>query len=216
MSDIKLNIPAGGLQMASIPVLGEVLNAKKNGATIPGVYYVKELAIVNRHYTVKCPKCGKRLLVIAEKAEPFLIKCEACKVRIKIKGTEAAPEKDGNEPTGKWRIRRNNSNGKLVWQGLLTKKKYVLREGENYIGRKEPGVHSDLTLKDEYASARSVCISVKYSEEEGYSFHLTVLKATNPVLVCGKEYEEGHSVDLNYGDTIVLGNTTLTFKPVKK
>ena len=215
MSDIKLNIPEGGLQFASIPVLGKVLEAKKNGMTIPGVYYVKELAIVNRHYLVNCPKCGKRLLVLAEEAEPFLVKCEVCKVRIKIKGSEAAPPEE-NGQTGKWIISRNNSNGKLVWQGLLCKKKYVLREGENYIGRKEPGVHSDLTLKDDYASARSICISVKYNEEDGYSFHLTVLKATNPVLVCGKEYEEGHSIDLNYGDTIVLGNTTLTFKPVKK
>ena len=216
MSDIKLNIPEGGLQLASIPVLGKVLEAKKNGAKIPGVYYVKEQAIVNRHYSVNCPKCGKRLLFVAEKAEPFLVKCDACNVRIKTKGSEAAPEKEENGPTGKWIISRKDSNGKLVWHGMMYKKKYTLHEGDNFIGRKEPGIHSDLTLKDEYASARSICISVKHSEEEGYSFHLTVLKATNPVLVCGKEYEEGHSVDLNYDDTIVLGNTTLTFKPVKK
>lgn len=216
MSDIKLNIPDGGLQLASIPVLGKVLEAKKNGVKIPRFYHVKEPAIINRHYSVNCPMCGKRLLFVAEKAEPFMVNCESCKVRIKIKGSEAAPEKEENGPTGKWVINRNSSNGKLVWEELLAKKKYVLREGENYIGRKEPGVHSNLTLKDEYASARSVCINVKYSEEEGYSFHLTVLKATNPVLVCGKEYEEGHSIDLNYGDTIVLGNTTLTFKPVKQ
>lgn len=206
MSDIKFNTPEEGLQLASIPVLGEILEAKKNGAKIPGTYYVKEPAIVNRHYMVNCPKCGKSLLVVTEKVEPFLVYCEACKVRIKIKAAK--------EGTGKIPIRKNESNGKLVWLGMLKIRKFVLREGDNYIGRKEPGALSDLNLKDKYASARSICISVKHSEE-GYSFHLTVHKATNPVLVCGKEYAEGHGIDLNYGDTIVLGNTTLTFKPVK-
>jgi len=224
MSDMKLNIPEGGLTMTSIPVLGKPLEAKKNGVTIPGVYYVKKPALVNHHYTVCCPKCGKALLAATNTAGPFLVAHKGCKVRIKIQAINRVSgdsKKDKPTPTVKVPLNdRKQSNGKLVWWGnwwgIPKRKKYVLREGENYIGRKEDAVHSGLTLKDKYASKRSICITVNHSTENGYSFHLSVLKATNPVLVCGKEYEEGRGIDLNYGDTIVLGNTTLTFKPLKK
>ena len=43
-------------------------------------------------------------------------------------------------------------------------------------------------------------------------FEITVKNASNPVLVNGQEITIGSSTYLNYGDTILVGNTTLTFK----
>ena len=125
--------------------------------------------------------------------------------------TPAAPRK----VTKKYKNKGNESNAKLVWWGLSGRKQYILREGKNYIGRKDDDMPSDLSLKDEFASARSVCIEVT-KRDKGYVFHLTVERASNPVLVCGKNCPVGTSFDLNYNDTVRLGNTTLTLKPAKK
>ena len=112
------------------------------------------------------------------------------------------------------------SDAKLVWWSLLWRRKYILRMGKNYIGRRDKEYQSDLSLRDKYASARSICIEVtkKYSNRgiETYEYRLTVEKARNSVLYCGREVREGTTIDLTFGDTIVLGKTTLTLKPVKK
>ena len=62
-------------------------------------------------------------------------------------------------------------------------------------------------------SRRSILIEVAQAPK-GFTYKLTVKKCTNPVLINGKEQEVGNSIYLNYGDTILVGNTTLTFKPV--
>ena len=118
--------------------------------------------------------------------------------------------------------KRPESDAKLVWWGLsLTgRKNYILREGKNYIGRKDEDMPADLSLKDEYASARSICIEVEkiYPQrgEEYYEYTLTIVRAKNAVLVRGKEVPVGSTTKLNFNDTIVLGKTTLTLKKVKK
>ena len=228
MNNKKLNLPEGGLKVASVPVLGIAVKAK--GAKMDGVYCIKEHAIPNRHYSIACPKCGKPIVFLADSSKAMLVKHEECKVRIKVRiiqTTSTTNEEDDKKDLGSTPVdegytpkihlkQRKPSNGKLVWWGLLRRKKYVLCEGDNYVGRRDKTLPSDLSLNDDYASVRSLCISVKSSEQDGCSFHLSVQKATNPVLVAGKEYSEGQGVDLNNGDIITMGNTKLTFKLTKK
>ena len=223
----------------SIPVLGKALPTRKQG-----YYGVVATAVVGTQYAIFCPECGKVMRFKAVEARVHTISCDKCEdVKVIVKAVdkpmqqkkeEVAPQgkverqdlPDGGKKTPqapqapqqltkKYKQERNETNAKLVWYTLLGRKKYVLREGKNYIGRKDEAMPSDLSLKDNYASARSVCIEVT-KRNNGYVFHLSVERASNPVLVRGKECPVGSSFDLNYNDTIVLGSTTLTLKAIKK
>ena len=50
----------------------------------------------------------------------------------------------------------------------------------------------------------------------GYSFKLTVVRATNPVYVNGTQYAVGESVYLNFGDKLKMGSTKLEFTQAKE
>ena len=129
--------------------------------------------------------------------------------------TSQQPTEPEHKVTEKVRIHRGKQvNGKLVWGGIFSRKTYVLKEGVNYIGRADDEEPSDVSIKDACASRRSVKIEV-FPGNRGNSFKLTVENATNPVLVNRQVQQVGSSFFLNYGDTIVLGNTTLTFKESK-
>lgn len=200
----KMNIPIEEKKLVSIPELGKVIQTSKEG-----VYAVKEQAIVEKEYVVTCPICGKPVLVKAVEPITFRVMHKTCNVPIIIKGVN--PKK----PTDKFVVMGSKSNAKLTWWSLTGRKQFILRVGKNYVGRKDDDNPSDLSLKDEYASAKSIYIDVDKTSR-GYTFHLTVEHATNPVLINGKEQPVGSSFYLNDGDIIKLGNTTLTFKPAKK
>ena len=237
-TEFKLNIPAGGMKKVAVPILGEVVKTKKEG-----IYAVKEPAIVGKQYMVICPVCGKPVLTRATEPAVFRTMHKTCNAPIIIRGvmknnsvaTGCNREQEGQKIDGKSNqcsgmdskesdeindtgreVRLGSkTNAKLSWWSITGRKAFVLRIGRNYIGRRDNELPSNLSLKDEYASARSICIDVNKTAR-GYTFHLTVEHATNPVLINGKDQPEGSSFDLNYGDTIKLGNTTLSFKPVKK
>ena len=106
---------------------------------------------------------------------------------------------------------------KLTIIGKLFNNSFPLELGEIIIGRDDPDAQSDIPLKgDPCVSRRSLRITVKRDEINGYSFRLKVLKSTNPVLLNGSvidiRYDEPF---LNYGDTITVGKTTLRIDPVK-
>ena len=103
----------------------------------------------------------------------------------------------------------------LEWGGMWSKKRYVLQEGENWIGRFDNMKTSHVMVNDDFMSRRSACIEV-VSQKGAYSFKFTVYKTLNPVKVNGRELVQNQSVYLNYNDYIVMGKTTFTFKPLKK
>ena len=258
MEQSKTNLNLAGVQ--SLPILGKAVPTKKNG-----YYGVLNSARIGTEYAIICPKCGKTLRFMADKARLYTLPCDKCDdVVIIVKAVEQELQQtDGkgqpmtapnpqqqvgtisqNETTSglqtmvqpdtsqvagnggqgtvgpqkltkKYKNKGYESNAKLVWWSISGRKQYILREGKNYIGRKDEDMPSDLSLKDEFASARSVCIEAT-KRDKGYIFHLTVERASNPVLVCGKECPVGTGFDLNYNDTIRLGNTTLTLKLSKK
>ena len=103
------------------------------------------------------------------------------------------------------------SNGILQWGNIFNRKKYVLRVGENYIGREDPQAPSDVQFSDPEMSRRSVCIEVTPTGN-GYEFILTVLKATNAVLVNNAPVPIGARVQLVSGSGITLGKTLINFR----
>lgn len=221
----------------SVPLLGKVKELR------PGIYAVLKKAEPEKKYVIICPKCGKVMFIKGQQKSRWKETCGSCQTNVWIVGKIAEEQKPVDkkeavkeEPvisskskkeekssdkkeedvpvkTQKHSIKGLSSTGKFVWGGFFRKKSYVLKVGVNYIGRTDTECPSDMMIDDEYASRRSVKVEVEKGSK-GYLFKLTVISATNPVLYNGKYLEEEHSVYINYGDIITLGNTRITFKPV--
>ena len=132
-------------------------------------------------------------------------------------GTNHTDSASGNNASGgNGTVKTGKPNAKLTWGSFFNKNSYVFRRiGEHYLGRDDDEIRSDISIHDEYVSRRSVVINVIPKGGIACGYKLTVKKASNPVLVNGQTIEEGESIYLNYGDTILVGNTTLTFKQNK-
>lgn len=223
----KLIIKPGTGKKSGIPELGEVKELKE------GLYSVNKYAIVGRIYSVTCPMCGQKLVIHPTQVKSLKLKCTKCGTKILV-GVKEAPKvkpepaassnkeqskevaSEGGNKTKK--VKQNQgvvAGAQLQWGGIFSRKSYQLHVGDNYIGRKDLDVPSDVMIDDEYASRRSVKITVA-RQDNGYSYKFTVENATNPVLVNGTPQDVGYGLYLNYGDTIKLGKTSITFKPLKK
>lgn len=238
---IKINLvpKATKTNTPVIPVLGKVQELKPGVYGVlkkaqPNKSYVVICPKCGKFMTVKgqqkncwkesCKACHTSVFFVGYPAETVnpVEKKEVKKINVpvkeespKVKEEAAVPEKksEGRVPTHKVKMKGQRSSGKLVWGGFFRKKNYVLKEGVNTIGRTDTSCPSDVMIDDEFASRRSVKIEVEEGTK-GYLFKLTVISATNPVLYNGKSLEPEHSIFLNYGDIITLGNTKITFKPV--
>ena len=103
------------------------------------------------------------------------------------------------------------SEAVLRWGGPFRHKTEPLRVGCNIVGRNDPKALSDINIDDDEVSRRSVRIDVDFYNGL-YSYRLTVLRATNPVIVNGVTVLPNQTVDIHYGQNIVLGQTTIKFK----
>ena len=87
-----------------------------------------------------------------------------------------------------------------------------LRDGKQVIGRRDVDVIPDIAIDDDpYISRRSVEIDVQLTKT-GYKFVVNVLKSTNPVLHNKRVMTQGFPEYLNFGDTLQIGKTLLTFE----
>ena len=161
---------------------------------------------VGQRYEFKCPHCKKQPIGYTpqesgEKAFP----CPYCKGRIVV------------EAKSKTRIMSPDESVCLI-RGKLTKLRrgwfnssYPLKSGTTTVGRTDSSVPSDISLDgDATISRRSIEIDVT-TTEAGNRFKLRVLRTTNPVLVNSERLNEGESIQLNFGDIILLGKTRLRF-----
>lgn len=197
---------------ASHPFLG------KAELTDGGLYLVKERADIDKIYTIQCPKCNKALLIKAPAAKAYKATCKVCSTPIYYKGREeiVVNEEKKTSITEKYVGSYSKTNAKLVWGGIFNRKSFCINSVREYsIGRTDDIERSDISINDEYASRRSAVIKV-IPKAGSCMYQFTVKKASNPVLVNGKALESGESIYLNYGDTILMGETTLTFSQNKK
>ena len=125
------------------------------------------------------------------------------------------PSQDGDQLIT-WR----DPEGMLLWKSrkhfMKTSKSYRLLRGRNIVGRSDPDKPSDVMIDgDDEMSRQSVEIKVERSPVyRDYTYELRVIHATNPVRVNGRSVGYGTTVSLNYGDTICMGRTNISFVKV--
>lgn len=164
--------------------------------------------VLGTSYDITCPHCHTVIgnyKPSKEGVEAF--KCPECRERIALevrKPTNVLREDiitEGNRVKGKLKLLRK-------W-GF--NKEYVLPVGNTVIGRYDELHMSDISIKnDPTMSRKSVVIEVR-KIDAGYMFKLKVLKAANPVLHNNVPLMEGEEVSLNFGDSIILGQTQFRF-----
>lgn len=235
--ETKRNVKTGpSVPSSTYPILGTAIPSDKEG-----YFIVKNRAFIGQIYTIICPKCQKPILSKAlPSGKPTVATCKVCGTKVVFRGKETTPQAEPQHQsvleetatteqrtsTQKYRpvstetggtIKLGKPNAKLVWGNIFKKKEYVFnRTGEHYIGRDDDEVLSDVAIHDEFVSRRSVVINaIPKDGTMDCGYKLTVKNATNPVLVNGQPMEIRESTYLNYGDTILLGNTTITFKKNK-
>jgi len=161
------------------------------------------------HFQTVKPKAENRSAKTAGQKQPKQIQPER-----PLQSSKPAPEENPKQQTVRISA-ANQERAELTWGSFLFPKRYKLTKELCTIGRKDNEIKSDVELKDEYCSRRSVAITT-ISTDRGYLFKMEILSAANPVLVNGMEHTAGESLYLNYGDTITMGKTTLTFRQAKK
>lgn len=189
----KMNMPDA--KKDSSPVDYSEETAKR----LPGEY------LANESHIVLCPHCGKaKMRFIPKNAGEENIVCPECK------GKSIVSIKKKTEPISVSEVIQVQGKLQLLRKGWFNKD-FALPIGKHVIGRYDKDFPSDISIKDDVTmSRRSVIIEVSQGEK-GYSFKMTVLKATNPVLHNNRPLGEGECISLNYGDCIILGNTKFRF-----
>lgn len=210
-----VDVQVGGYEQ--FPTLGQALPVPEKN----NLYYIKETAVAGKRYSISCGCCGKKMVVAAQPGINKKI-CPECQA-VTAFGTgdlknrqQASQQKSEKKPTQK--IADGGQicdSAELTWGRLFSFHHYPLKPGVYYIGQKSVEKPSDIQLDDPYASRRSVSVEMM-PQGGGWTYKLNVHKATNPVLVNSMNIPEGDSIYLNFGDTITMGKTRLTFKKAKK
>lgn len=189
------------------PLLGEAQQMFEGD----NIYVVHERAIVDKVYSFICPRCHSVFISKTVNDDVVKVKCPECDTYICF---SSQGERQDSTIRRTQIINGNESStleGVLVWSNNGHVESKVLMPGETTIGRKSNDVPSDIELDDGTASRRSVKIVVTRGEQTGkYIFKLVVLRTTNAVYVNQNALYNNSEIYLNYGDTIKLGETTLT------
>lgn len=172
---------------------------------------VDEDFIVGTKYKFNCPHCKKQEIAFnSQKAGHKEFACPLCHGKLTVDVRDKTKVLDLDSET----IQFLKGKLVLVKRGWINKD-YPLLAGKTTVGRDDAAAPSDISIKgDSSMSRRSIEILVQHSEK-GYTFKLTVLNATNPVLHNNKPLMKGESVSLNFGDTILLGKTKFRFEKDK-
>lgn len=188
------------------------------------------------HNEVFCTKCKTKHEFDVEPTEEDLLKCQTAgcgfnlekpecgdgiysSVCVKCNSEYTIVVKDGKVAKVTKKTQRPITPAKkvilkLVTGTFLSKKEYILSKGSHYVGRADESNSSDFSIKDKYASSRSVRIDVN---ENGGSlvYKLTVEKATNPVYHNNSELVAGDIIYLTSGDTLKLGKTLIKIQKLE-
>ena len=80
------------------------------------------------------------------------------------------------------------------------------------IGREDITCPSTIQISgDPTISRRCASIDIEKSANGNALFFFTVIKSRNPIKVNGKELHDGEKLQLKFGDTIVMGKTSMVF-----
>jgi len=221
--EIKLMIRAREVKMAGNTQQPQQQTAKAAAApqipmvgtpekTEKGIYLLKTALHIGKKVAYTCPTCGKHVVLMPKTTGAMAAACPACATRTAFRVVDPSPQPAADVPKSITKrnnpieVAINNQKVELVWGSLFCRKKAVLKEGINWVGRKEPANPSDIMIDDPAVSAHS--FSIEKNSQNG-TCKLYVQHATNPVKINGVECKEGCTVYLNFGDKILTGKTVL-------
>lgn len=195
-----------------------------------GKYVITAPALTNKVWGWLCPTCNSPMVICPPQAGPMCVTCHSCNGKTYIQvvdpkqdeATTFMPSKPvddetvltgstGKIPPAPTPRSNRPTRGELLWGNIFNRKKQMLMEGANIIGRNDPECKSDIMFDDPEMSRRSIRINAKPTAE-GHDFILTVLKATNPVLINNQPVKVGKPIKLRSGAGIKMGNTLISFK----
>ncbi len=209
-----------------IKVLGKAV-----ATPVEGTWVVMEPADVGKRYAVRCPRCKSPIVLFPDKEGVRRATCRKCGAIVAfnaVGGTVPADAANQQQQAQRSVAQQAPAQqlstvmsdvdtvagiGRLEWRRLLFTRHHNLAVGEITLGRQDSSAPSDLMWNDKKMSARSVKLTVEQGER-GFTYRLTVLRATNPVLVNGRREAVGNTIFLRLGDVITMGNTRIVLKPI--
>jgi len=186
--------------------------------------------------TAKCPKCDHLGNVKDFREVPMKnVECPHCKVGLKVPesvahkdttcpkcmrtiGAKNMAEEEEMSPTDRPSILREYRVGKLelvdgedMW--LSPQKIVTLVRGINTLGRKSPNsvVSIQLETSDSFMSRCHAKIEVKMTADSTFVHHLSDADSANGTYHNGDALEAEEIINLAFGDTIRMGQTTFKF-----
>jgi pSer/pThr/pTyr-binding forkhead associated (FHA) protein len=162
---------------------------------------------------IKCPACKQELKITFEpKAEPLEAHTyyAAPKPFINDGSTQLAAGMAGATQLASPISSESSKTAKLVFGG----KEYELAEGANIIGRKANTSTATVQIKttDRYMSRQHCKIIVKTSPDGSKKVILSNYQNKNSTSVDNQEIATGDEIRLTDGNSITMGQTTVTFK----
>ncbi|MBO4722210.1 MAG: FHA domain-containing protein [Muribaculaceae bacterium] len=119
-------------------------------------------------------------------------------------------------PSSNAPISNTKPKGMLSWKSgspISRASIYRLIPGRNTIGRYDPDYPSDVMISgDDEMSRQSVEITAMFKPNlYDYTYELRIIRSTNNVYVNSRPVSNNQTVQLNYGDTICMGKTIISF-----
>ena len=193
------------------------------------------MALKEGQKAFKCPACGK-VLITKEPDKPATIKftCPGCGKVFAVKFDGKADKGDEKPAENKFKqtIVATTGSGTIILdpdsiiapsatlkvnihRRLLpsTTKNFDINGFGSYtIGREDITCPSTIQISgDPTISRRCASIDIEKSANGNALFFFTVIKSRNPIKVNGKELHDGEKLQLKFGDTIVMGKTSMIF-----
>lgn len=79
------------------------------------------------------------------------------------------------------------------------------------IGRSDSSQPSDISITGDDSVSRRCAVIETTMDQSGAVFLLKVVKTRNPIFINGRKMANGESIQLQFGDTITMGKTSMTF-----
>lgn len=107
----------------------------------------------------------------------------------------------------------NKPKGMLSWSTgpVMPPMTCRLKPGQTTIGRYDPERPSDVMISGDDEMSRQSVVIIASPNAYDYIYELRIIQSTNAICVNGRRVNKGTTVRLNYGDTIRMGKTNISF-----
>ncbi len=169
--------------------------------------------IINQDYIHKIITLQQKLIL--SDGLGWTLEINMSKANLKFLQTEILSRSHKVAVTGK----RTTPNAQSILESKIQlvggDQSYPLHTGQNWIGRTDWEILSDVMVDDEFMSRRSAFIEVNEMNNK-YTCSFVLQRSTNKVMIDGKTVQIGERVNLNIGNKISMGNTVFELKPIEE